>query len=194
MRAAARSPITPAAAARRRSPLPIPWRRETTLPTWTTASTTALSLNGGTIKDAVGNVAVLTLPATGTDGLASQKIVIDTTTPTVTGVSSTQTAGTYGSGTAIPVTVTFSEPITVTGTPQLALNAGGSSGRLHRRQRHLYGHLHLHGSDGRQRYRPGLPSTTATSLNGGTIKDAAGNVAVLTLPATGTDGLASQKS
>ena len=42
------------------------------------SSTTALSLNGGTIKDAAGNVAVLTLPTTGTDGLASQNITIVT--------------------------------------------------------------------------------------------------------------------
>ena len=69
----------------------------------------------------------LTLPATGSDGLATQNIVIDTTTPTVTGVSSTQTAGSYGAGTAIPVTVTFNEPVTVTGTPQLALNASSGA-------------------------------------------------------------------
>ncbi len=158
------------------------------------SSTTALSLNGGTIKDAVGNVAVLTLPATGTDGLASQKIVIDTTTPTVTGVSSTQTAGTYGSGTAIPVTVTFSEPITVTGTPQLALNASsgavatytGGSGTSTVTFTYTV-------ATGDNATDLDYPSTTALSLNGGTIKDAAGNVAVLTLPATGTDGLASQK-
>ena len=40
----------------------------------------------------------------------------------MTGVSTTEAAGTYGAGTAIPVTVTFNEPVTVTGTPQLALN------------------------------------------------------------------------
>ena len=51
------------------------------------ASTAALALNGGSIQDAAGNAAVLTLPATGTDGLAAKNIVIDTTPPTVTGVS-----------------------------------------------------------------------------------------------------------
>ena len=54
------------------------------------SSTTALTLNGGSIKDAAGNVAVLTLPATGSDGLATGNLVIETTPPSVSGVSSTQ--------------------------------------------------------------------------------------------------------
>ena len=41
-------------------------------------ATTDLGLNGGSIQDAVGNAAVLTLPAAGTDGLASRNIVIAT--------------------------------------------------------------------------------------------------------------------
>ena len=40
------------------------------------SSTAALSLNGGTIEDATNDAATLTLPATGTDGLATQNIVI----------------------------------------------------------------------------------------------------------------------
>ena len=47
------------------------------------ASTAALALNGGTIDNTAGNAAVLTLPTTGADGLASREIVIDTTPPTV---------------------------------------------------------------------------------------------------------------
>jgi len=35
------------------------------------ASTTALTLNGGTIEDATGNEATLTMPSTGTDALAA---------------------------------------------------------------------------------------------------------------------------
>ena len=157
------------------------------------ASTTALSLNGGTIDDTSGNAAVLTLPATGTDGLAAQNIVIDTTTPAVTGVSSTQAAGTYGAGTTIPITVAFNEAVTVTGTPQLALNA--SSGAVA---------AYTSGSgtptltftytvaNGDVTNDLDYTSTTALSLNGGTIADTVGNAAVLTLPATGTDGLATQ--
>ena len=47
--------------------------------------------------------------------------------PAVTGIASTQSTGVYGAGTVIPITVTFSEPVTVTGSPQLALNAGNGA-------------------------------------------------------------------
>ncbi len=42
-----------------------------------------MTLNGGTIQDAAGNAAVLTLPAIGTDGLAGQDITITTLPLTV---------------------------------------------------------------------------------------------------------------
>ena len=42
----------------------------------------------------------------------------------VTGVDSTIADGTYFVGAIIPITVTFSAPVTVTGTPALALNSG----------------------------------------------------------------------
>ena len=42
--------------------------------------TAALTLNYGTIADSGGNSAILTLPATGTDGLAKTNIVIHTGT------------------------------------------------------------------------------------------------------------------
>src|SRR5581483_12173219 len=41
---------------------------------------------------------------------------------TVSAVSSSSVNGTYGIGATIPITVTFSAPVTVTGTPQLALS------------------------------------------------------------------------
>ena len=48
-------------------------------------------------------------------------MTLDTTAPTVTGVSSTLANGSYKAGQVVPVTVTFSEAVTVTGTPQLTL-------------------------------------------------------------------------
>ena len=89
-------------------------------------SATALALNGGTITDAATNNATLTLPAPGAAGslAANKAIVIDTTAPTVTNVTSTKPDGTYTTGTVIPVTVTFSEPVTVIGPPQLTLETG----------------------------------------------------------------------
>ena len=45
---------------------------------------------------------------------------------TVTSVSSTAANGTYKVGDVIPITVTFSANVTVTGTPQLTLETGSS--------------------------------------------------------------------
>ena len=52
--------------------------------------------------------------------------VPDATAPTVTNVTSTTSNGTYKIGDAIAATVTFSEAVTVTGTPQLTLETGSS--------------------------------------------------------------------
>jgi hypothetical protein len=155
------------------------------------ASISALSLNGGTIKDSAANSAILSLPATGTDGLALDGILVDTTNPSISSVSTTALAGTYGVGASIPVTVTFSEPVLVTGTPQLALNAGGGavasytsgSGGSTLTFTYLV-------AAGQSTADLDYTSTSALSLNSGSIKDAVANNAVLTLPATNTDGLA----
>ena len=47
----------------------------------------------------------------------------------MTGISSTNTNGTYGTGAVITITVGFSKAVNVTGTPTLALNTtGGPAG------------------------------------------------------------------
>ena len=158
------------------------------------ASTAALLLNGGSIKDLTGDAASLTLPSTGTDGLATKMIVIDTIPPKVTTVSSTTAAGTYGAGTVIPITITFSEAVKVTGKPKLALDAGkgvvatytGGSGTAT---------LTFTYTVAAKQNTADLDyaSMAALTLNGGSIKDLAGNAASLTLPSTGTDGLAVEK-
>src|SRR6202007_1705651 len=138
---------------------------------------------GGTIKDSGGNAANLTLPTPGATGSlgANTNIVIDTTAPTVTGVSSTTANGSYGVGSVIDVTVTFSEAVNVTGTPELALNSGGTA-------------IYSSGSGtgtltfpytvaaGQNANRLDENSASALTLNGGTIKDSGGNAANLTLP------------
>ena len=59
----------------------------------------------------------------GNTGTTTRTFVFDTTAPTVTNVTSTKADGAYPAGTLIPITVTFSENVTVTGTPTLALNS-----------------------------------------------------------------------
>ena len=88
------------------------------------AATDSLTLNGGTIKDPATNDATLTLATPGAAGSLgfNKNIVIDTTAPTVSNVSATNANGAYKAGDVIHVTVDFSEPVTVTGAPKLALN------------------------------------------------------------------------
>ena len=92
-------------------------------------NTTALTLNGGTIKDTAPNtnIAILTLPSPGaTNSLGANKdIIIDTTHPNVTKVTSTKADGSYKAGVLIPIQIVFSEDVIVTGTPQLLLDLGG---------------------------------------------------------------------
>ena len=51
---------------------------------------------------------------------------METTVPTVSGVTATTVDGTYGPTQTINVTVGFSEAVTVTGTPTLTLETGGT--------------------------------------------------------------------
>jgi hypothetical protein len=158
------------------------------------SSTTALTLNLGSIKDLAGNTAILKLPPTGTDGLATAEIVVDTTPPTVTAVSSTIAAGTYGAGTAIPITVTFSEVVNVTGTPKLALDAGSGAAAIYTGGSGTSTLTFTYTVAAMQNTADlDYSSTTALTLNGGSIKDLFGNTAILNLPRTGTDGLAAEK-
>jgi methionine-rich copper-binding protein CopC len=149
-------------------------------------STSALVLNGGTIQDSSAVDASLLLPVPGQSGSlgATNSIVIDTTSPTVSSVSSTTSNGSYKAGSTLAITVTFSEAVTVSGTPQITLETGAS--------------------DQSANYASGSGTTTLTfnyvvtagdissdldyvstsslALNGGSLLDAAGNSAVLTLP------------
>ncbi|TYZ64579.1 hypothetical protein PybrP1_001491 [[Pythium] brassicae (nom. inval.)] len=87
-------------------------------------STSALSLNGGSIKDRNMRTPSLTLPAlASTDSLAAtSSVVIDTTAPVITSVSSTLPGnGEFGTGEEISISVAFSRPITVYGSPFLPL-------------------------------------------------------------------------
>jgi len=160
--------------------------------------TTALSLNGGTIKDANtgSQSANLMLSTPGTVGSLgnSKALVIDTTAPTVANVTSPTANGWYTTGTVIDVTTTFSEPVTVDttdGTPTLQLATGTT----------LENAVYLSGSgssvltfaytiqagdntSGNLDYT----DTVALALNGATIKDPAGNTATITMPAPGSAG------
>jgi len=52
---------------------------------------------------------------------------VDTVAPTVTNITSATANGSYPAGTIIPISVTFSENVNVTGTPTLVLSDGGTA-------------------------------------------------------------------
>ncbi|WP_141655380.1 Ig-like domain-containing protein, partial [Roseivirga seohaensis] len=140
-------------------------------------------------KDAAGNDAVLTLPVPGAANSlgANKAIVIDGIAPVITSVSSTKADGSYGLGESIAITVTFDEAVTVTGTPQLELETGAvdrkvdySSGTGTNTLTFNYT-VQMGDESADLDYK----ATNALTLNGGTIKDAAGNDATLTLAAPG---------
>ena len=148
-------------------------------------SVSAVNLNGATIKDGAGNSANLsgTLSPAGT-------LQIDTTAPTVASVATSGTGITNGNGdlkagSAVTLTLTMSEAVTVAGgTPTLTLNDGGTA-------------TYIGGSGGTAltfSYTVAAGQNTAdlsvsaVNLNGATIKDGAGNSASLsgTLSPAGT--------
>jgi LPXTG-site transpeptidase (sortase) family protein len=132
-----------------------------------------------------------------TNGDLKVAVPQDATAPTVSSVSSTKTNGTYGTGTTIDVTVQFSESVTVTGTPQLTLETGTSDA--------VVDYTSGSGSDtltfqytvaaGHTSADLDYVATTSLALNSGTIKDAAGNNATLTLASPGaTNSLGANKA
>ena len=152
-------------------------------------SINALSLNGGAINDAALNPAVLTLAAPGAAGSlgANKSFVINPPPTTVTNVTSTAANGAYRAGTSIAILVTFSATVAVTGTPQLALNSGGtasySSGNGTATLTFVYTV-----AAGQSSAHLDYTSTSALTLNGGAITDVNSLAAVLTLPGTGAAG------
>ncbi|MEP1777871.1 YDG domain-containing protein [Reichenbachiella sp.] len=159
------------------------------------------SLTAGTsIKDAAGNDATLTLPTIGGgNSLSDNKaLVVDGIAPTVTSVSSTVSSGSYKAGDVIPLTMTFSEAVTVTGTPQIELETGDTdrtvdytSGSTTTTLTFNYTVKAGDTNGGGLEYT----STAALTLNSGTIKDDAGNTATLTLANPGASGsISSTKS
>jgi hypothetical protein len=112
----------------------------------------------------------------------------DSTAPTVVAVTSDAKDNTYESGHVLNILVNFSESVTVTGTPKLTLETGGTD-RLANYYTGsttptlLFRYTVQYGDTSADLE---YVSTDSLQLNGGTIKDAATNNATLTLPALGS--------
>jgi len=112
--------------------------------------------------------------------IAVGEAVADTTGPVIGSVS-VPTAGTYAAGQALNFTVNWNETAVVTGTPAINLNVGGSV-----RQANYASGSGTNSSVFSYTVQSGDEDTngvtvTNLALDGGTIKDAAGNGASLTL-------------
>ena len=152
-------------------------------------ATSSLGLNGGAIKDAALNAATLTLASPGaTNSLGNSKaLIVDTSVPTVTGVTSTTNNDSYKQGETIAITVAFSEVVNVTGTPQLTLETGGSDAVVDYSSGTGSNTLTFNYTIGAGHTSSDLDykATSSLGLNGGAIKDAALNAATLTLASPG---------
>lgn len=122
------------------------------------------------------------LPGTGT-------YVVDSTPPTISNVTSSKANGSYKAGEVIPITVTFSETVTVTGTPRLTLETGDTDTVVSYSSGSGSPTLIFNYTVASGNTSADLDyATTSLDLNGGTIVDAAGNAAVLTLATPGNAG------
>ncbi|WAJ36957.1 Ig-like domain-containing protein [Pseudomonas sp. GOM7] len=143
---------------------------------------------GGTFN-AAGNGTQLTTSYAGGTGTNDLTLTAPTA-PTVTNVSSSTANGTYKIGDTIVVTVQFSSTVNVTGTPTLTLETGTTDRVLN--------YLSGSGSDtlsfsytiqaGDSSADLDYASTSALSLNGGSIQDGTSQAALLTLPTPGAAG------
>jgi cyclophilin family peptidyl-prolyl cis-trans isomerase len=146
------------------------------------------------VKAGATGTATITVTATDTLGnKTTQTFTVTAGPPVVTGVTSTAT-GSHGIGDSIPITVNFSEPVTVNtsgGTPQLVLNAGSGAVAAYSSGSGGSALTFTYTVAAGQNASPLDYTSAGLNLNGGTIKDSAGNAAVASSLATGgADGLA----
>ena len=143
----------------------------------TSAASSAITLNGATIRGTSGSNAVLT----GANGYNPAGILqIDTTAPTLSAIAESPGSGQVATGGTVTLTATFSEAVTVAGgTPTLALNDGGTATYLSGSGSSALAFKYTVAA-GQSTTDLKLAASNAVALNGGTIRDAAGNNAVLT--------------
>ncbi len=122
------------------------------------------------------------------DGSSTNYIAKWTQPPYAFFVSSTAADGTYGIGASIPIDVTFSRAVNVTGTPQLTLETGTTDAVLNYASGSGTNTLTFNYTVASGHTSADLDylSSSSLALNGGTIKSPSGiDAAVLTLPAPG---------
>lgn len=120
-------------------------------------------------------------------------LTVDNTAPTVLAVTSTTASSGVILGDIVDITIRFSEPVRVVttgGTPALTLETGATDRAASWQSGDTTDSLVFRYTVQNGDFSSDLDyaNTTALALNGGTIGDAVGNAAVLTLPAPGAAG------
>lgn len=172
---------------------------DSTLTAGATATTATTFTPGSALADGAHTLYVQESNINGSWSVSgSYVITIDSTSPTVTNVSSNKADGTYSTlGETIDVRITFSESVTVTGTPKITLETGAtdrdatySSGTGSTVLVFTYT-VQLGDVSSDLTY----VATNSLVLNSGTIKDTIGNNATLTLASPSAAGsLAANKA
>ena len=143
---------------------------------------TAFSLNGGSIFDAVyPGVAASAANGSAVVATIASAPQVQGVAPFPVSVTASPSSGTLGNGAALTVSVVWSEAVTVTGAPQIALSSGAMayySSSASSSTTSVFTSVVGAG----QTASP-LAIAASIALNGGTIADAAGNPATLALPA-----------
>ena len=130
----------------------------------------------------------VTTAQTATAGAASNTAILTVSSQTtVTNVTSSTANGRYKAGAAVSIQVSFSAAVNVTGTPQLALNSGGTAFYASGSASNTLSFTYTV-AGGQNSAHLDYASSSALSANGGTVTDAGSNAAVLTLPAPGAAG------
>ncbi len=166
------------------------WTTEATQSKATSTTLTAERCYRWTFDSTVATGAVAPVDNIGTavtTNLTSSTIIYDPI-PTVSSVTSSNTDGVYTYGETLSFTITFSESVTVTGNPQLTLETGTTDQTATCSQSTTPSTtLTCSLTIARESFTSDLDyaSTSALSLNGGSIADYSNN-AILTLPTLGS--------
>jgi gliding motility-associated-like protein len=127
-------------------------------------------------------------------GATAGAVLSLTTAPVVSSVNATTANGFYKAGEIITITVAFSSAVTVTGTPALALNSGGTASYASGSSTSILNFQYTIGAT-QNSSDLDYANTSALTLSGGTIRDAYSNNALLVLPtAGGASSLGGQKN
>ena len=137
--------------------------------------TTAVNLNGATIKDGAGNAANLSL-----SGIAQGSPQIDTTPPTISSIVESPSSGDLSTGSSVTLTLDMNEVVTVNttgGKPTLTLNDGGTATYTSGSGTNALTFSYTVAAG----QTTAALAATAVNLNGATVSDGAGNAANLSL-------------